>query len=173
MQNRNQLGQIQSFYRVLRGVPNATADISGSEEYPAIKGTALFYQTSGGVLVTVFAAGLPTGKLPCEGPVFALHIHSGGACMGDLADPFRAAKTHYNPDDCPHPYHAGDLTPLFGSSGEAFSVLLTDRFSVKDVIGRTLVVHRDPDDFTTQPAGNAGKKIACGVIQPTRRGLYG
>ena len=53
------------------------------------------------------------------------------------------------------------------------AVLLTDRFSVKDVIGRTLVVHRDPDDFTTQPAGNAGKKIACGVIQPTRRGLYG
>ena len=41
----------------------------------------------------------------------------------------------------------------------------TDRFSVNEIIGRTVVIHSDPDDFHTQPAGNAGKKIACGVIQ--------
>ena len=40
----------------------------------------------------------------------------------------------------------------------------TDRFHVRDIIGRTVVIHSDPDDFRTQPAGNAGTKIACGVI---------
>ena len=44
-------------------------------------------------------------------------------------------------------------------------MVLTDRFSVAEVIGRTLVIHSDPDDFRTQPSGNAGTKIACGVIR--------
>ena len=42
--------------------------------------------------------------------------------------------------------------------------VLTDRFSVSDILGRTLVIHISPDDFTTQPSGNSGKKIACGQI---------
>lgn len=40
----------------------------------------------------------------------------------------------------------------------------TDRFYVDEIIGKTVIVHEDPDDFHTQPSGNAGKKIACGVI---------
>lgn len=43
--------------------------------------------------------------------------------------------------------------------------VLTDRFRVRDIIGRTVVIHSGPDDFHTQPAGNAGEKIACGVIR--------
>jgi len=44
----------------------------------------------------------------------------------------------------------------------------TDRFSVDEIIGRTVVIHSDPDDFLSQPAGNAGKKIACGEIRKWR-----
>lgn len=169
MQHQTQLEQIQSFYRALRGVPGATADLTGSEDYPAIRGTVLFYQTTAGVLVTVRVTGLPHGQDGCAAPVFALHIHSGPLCRGDREDPFKDAMTHYNPGDCDHPHHAGDLAPLFGNHGDAFSVMLTDRFSVREIIGRAVIIHLNPDDFTTQPAGNAGKKIACGLIRQTRR----
>jgi len=63
-----------------------------------------------------------------------------------------------------HPHHAGDLPPLFGNNGYALSMFLTTRFSVSEIIGRTVILHSAPDDFTSQPAGNSGVKIACGVI---------
>jgi Cu-Zn family superoxide dismutase len=44
--------------------------------------------------------------------------------------------------------------------------MVTNRFSIQDIIGRTVVIHSGPDDFRSQPAGNAGKKIGCGVIYP-------
>ena len=83
---------------------------------------------------------------------------------GTPVDPFSDALTHYNPDTCAHPQHAGDLPPLFGNNGYAFSMFLTNRFSVSEIIGRTVILHSAPDDFTSQPAGNSGVKIACGVI---------
>ena len=169
MQQDNQLARIQALYHALNGVPNGVAELRGSETDPQLHGTALFYQTRGGALVTVYAAGLPTAGNACERPIFALHIHSGTACTGDETDPFMDARSHYNPEGCAHPFHAGDLTPLFGNQGTAFSVLLTDRFSVEEVYGKTLILHRNPDDFTTQPSGNAGTKMACGIIRPTRR----
>lgn len=64
-----------------------------------------------------------------------------------------------------HPDHAGDLPPLMRSNGNAFSAVVTDRFTPSDIVGRTVVIHSNPDDFSTQPSGNAGKKIACGVIR--------
>ena len=66
---------------------------------------------------------------------------------------------------CEHPNHAGDLPPLFGNNGFALSLFLTNRFTVDEVIGRTIIIHDHPDDFTTQPSGNSGTKIACGVIR--------
>jgi len=56
------------------------------------------------------------------------------------------------------------LIPLFSNSGYAWSSFLTNRFTVDQIIGRTVIIHSDPDDFTTQPSGNSGKKIACGEI---------
>ena len=73
--------------------------------------------------------------------------------------------SHYNPKDCEHPYHAGDLPSLFGNNGLAAAAFLTDRFFVDDVIGKVVIIHDHPDDFTTQPSGSSGTKIACGVIQ--------
>ena len=54
-------------------------------------------------------------------------------------EPFKDAGAHFNPCDCPHPYHKGDLPPLFGANGKAFSMFMTNRFKVCDVIGKTVV----------------------------------
>lgn len=149
---------------VLKNKPDAMAEIKGSEKFRRIKGCARFYQTKCGVLVKIQVSGLPKENEACKNPVFALHIHSGSTCQGNNEDPFADVMTHYNPNECPHPYHAGDLPPLFGNNGNAFAVFLTDRFKVSEIVGKTIIIHSNPDDFTTQPSGNSGAKIACGEI---------
>lgn len=144
--------------------PQAFSRINGSAEFRDINGIVQFYQTSTGVLVATKVSGLPKNKDFCKQPIFAFHIHSGSSCTGNETDYFKNVLTHYNPNNCPHPYHKGDMPPLFGVNGLAFSVFLTDRFSINEIIGKTIVIHENPDDFTTQPAGNSGKKIACGEI---------
>lgn len=143
---------------------DAVAIIKGSADYPKIKGLVRFYQTNSGVYVITSVTGLPKGDAACNSPIFAMHIHTGGSCESTNAEPFPLTKAHYNPDECMHPYHAGDLPPLFSAGGIAMSSVLTNRFTVNEIIGKTVVIHLKPDDFTTQPAGNSGEKIACGVI---------
>lgn len=145
--------------------PNAIAQLKGSPDYPSIDATAEFYQTKAGVIVAVYASGLPTNNNVCNQPIFAMHIHSGGSCSGDESDYFANAKMHYNPSNCPHPYHAGDMPPLFGVNGYAFSMFMSNRFMVKDILGKVIIIHANPDDFTTQPSGDSGEKIACGIIK--------
>ena len=149
---------------VLRRKADAAAIVRGSRDYPDIQGRVLFYQTRCGVVVRADIMGLPRGDGSRDGRIFAFHIHSGCECSGNSADPFANADGHYDPDGCPHPYHAGDMPPLFGAGGRAFLTFLTDRFTVSEIIGKTVIIHDSPDDFTSQPAGNAGTKIACGVI---------
>lgn len=156
-----------SLCRVLTRRADGFAQIRGSAAYPDIRGTVLFYAVRGGVLVRAEITGLSKGGA-CESPIFAFHIH-GGVCSGNADDPFADAGMHYNPGNCPHPYHAGDLPPLFGANGNALLVCLTDRFGMDEIYSKTVIIHAKPDDFTTQPSGNAGEKIACGVIQPTAR----
>ena len=140
------------------GCPDAVACVKGGEQAPCLTGRVEFYQKSEGVLLVARVSGLPREN---ETGFFAFHIHEGGACSGkDFAD----TGGHYNPESRPHPFHAGDLPPLLSSNGRAFLTVLTDRFCVKDVIGRTVVIHGGPDDFHTQPSGDAGTKIACGLI---------
>ncbi|MBQ7797798.1 MAG: superoxide dismutase family protein [Clostridia bacterium] len=145
--------------------PQARAIINGSTLYPSIKGDIWFYNTEYGVLIVAHIEGLPNPIGRCNSPIFALHIHEGNSCTGNTSDPFANAGTHYNPNACPHPYHAGDLPPLFGVNGNAFSATLTNRFDINDIIGKTIIIHSSSDDFRTQPAGNSGTKIACGEIQ--------
>lgn len=141
--------------------PDAAADIRGSETYPDLRGQVRFYQQRYGVLVKVNVQGLPD----TEAGFFGFHIHAGDRCTGaDFAD----TGSHYNKVEAPHPSHAGDLPPLLSCHGDAFMAVLTDRFRLTDIIGRTVVLHNNADDFRTQPAGNAGAKIACGVIRRTR-----
>ena len=113
-------------------------------------------------------SGLPQGTEPCVQRFFGFHIHGGERCSGTEEEPFADADGHYNPDGCPHPNHRGDLLPLLGNRGRALQVFLTDHFRVREVLGRTVIVHAGVDDFTAQPSGNAGKMIACGEIRPVR-----
>lgn len=141
----------------------AIAQIQGGNGYPYLNGTATFVQTGNGVLVTVSINKLPQNSV-CNGGIFALHIHEGESCTGNDEDQFSNAKTHYNPLNCPHPYHAGDLPPLIGNSGYAYMSVLTNRFTVNEIINKVIIVHENKDDFSTQPSGNSGKKIGCGKI---------
>ncbi|MBQ9112502.1 MAG: superoxide dismutase family protein [Clostridia bacterium] len=153
------------FGGILRRRPTAQASVRGSDRYPEIYGTVEFYETPFGVMVAAQISGLPSPVGDCYSPVFGFHIHGGGSCTGNADDPFANAGMHYDPRRCPHPYHAGDLPPLFGADGYAFSMFLTDRFTVDEIIGKTVIIHSRPDDFTTQPSGNSGVKMACGRIE--------
>ena len=139
------------------GRPAASARIEGDGRNRRIRGTVRFFPFREGVLVVADIHGLPRP----EG-FFAFHIHAGGSCEGAG---FPETGTHYNPSRAPHPDHAGDLPPLLSNRGDAFLAVYTDRFTIPEIIGRTAVIHSRPDDFTTQPAGAAGEKIACGVIR--------
>lgn len=167
MRNRWYFSDIGS---VLCKRPNAVAIIKGSNSYSEIKGRVLFHQMNNEVLVRAEIVCLSASLDSYTEPIFAFHIHEGKTCGSPCGDePFKDAGAHFNPCDCPHPYHKGDLPPLFGANGKAFSMFLTDRFKVADIIGKTVVIHKNPDDFTTQPSGNSGERIACGVIMPLIR----
>ena len=136
-------------------LPSAVACISGGRNNPALKGTVRFDQNCGGVLVTAEVSGLPRDGF------YAFHIHEGNSCGGiDFAE----SGSHYNPSGAAHPNHAGDLPPLLSHNGRARMSVLTGRFRVDEIIGKTVIVHSNPDDFTTQPSGNPGEKLACGIV---------
>ena len=138
--------------------PNAIARIKGGADAPHLSGEVRFYQECGNVLVVADISGMPNCG---ETGFFALHIHEGGSCD---SEGFAQTGGHYNPKEMAHPNHAGDLPPLMRCGDRAFLAVRTDRFCVQEIIGKTVVIHDGPDDFQSQPAGNAGMKIACGVI---------
>lgn len=102
------------------------------------------------------------------------HIHEAGDCSsGDGM----SAQGHFNPLGKPHgspasaEHHAGDL-PALKSDKNGVAKLdtvvggITVAPGPTSIVGRGLIVHADPDDFKTQPNGNSGARLACGVIQP-------
>ena len=143
------------------GAPSAYALIKGVGAYAGISGELRLYSVYRGTLAVLDVSGLPengTGFYGC-------HIHEGASCTGDQQDLLKDTKGHYNPAGQQHPEHAGDLPPLLGNQGRAWISVYTRRFFPEDVVGRTLVIHEMPDDFRTQPAGDSGMKMACGVIR--------
>lgn len=139
------------------GRPAAEACLRGECREREIVGTVRFYPYCDGVLVAAELCGLPDPD-----GVYAFHIHEGCSCEGRG---FPETGGHYDPEDRPHPEHAGDLPPIFAHKGRAFMAVYTGRFCLSEIIGRTIVLHARPDDFTSQPAGAAGAKIACGEIR--------
>ncbi len=138
--------------------------------YPAsqsqARGTVSFYKKSGDeVRVDATFSGLPPGN-------HAFHIHEKGDCSTPDAS---SAGGHFNPHHMPHggpdarQRHVGDFGNLAADSdGNAhYSRVFTNlEFSGEaSIIGRGVIVHEKPDDMQTQPSGNAGARIACGVIE--------
>jgi len=131
-------------------------------------GEATFEQVGDKVHVVVYVQGLKPGQ------EHGLHIHEVGDCSsGDGM----STKGHFNPFGKPHAHqgtsdrHAGDLPALkAGKDGRAKVDVMVDIITVAagpaSIVGRGLIVHADPDDYKTQPTGNAGARIACGVIRP-------
>lgn len=142
------------------------ATFEGGPLQPGITGTIAFRNVRGGARVTVEVDGLPRYR-PGQPPIgpHGFHIHEGTSCeVGDTTNPFQAAGGHWNPDGQPHGNHAGDFPVLFSEDGKARMTFFTDRFRAEDVVGRTVIIHINPDDYRTQPAGDSGLRLACGNI---------
>lgn len=145
LKNKKSMGGLSEICERMKQRPCAVARISGSCEYPEIRGCVWFYKTEMGVLVAAEVSGLPEACGKCNSPFFGFHIHEGHCC--------------------PHPEHAGDMPPLLADCGYALQVFLTDKYCIDDIIGRTVIIHAKLDDFTSQPSGNSGEMIACGEIR--------
>ena len=156
--------------------PALIAGLGGSAQYPAVHGTAFVYWLPVGFYIVLELRGLPPSQ------VFGLHIHDGTVCEpldGEaFSHPTLGAQAGRHLNNCGdglwssrHPYHAGDLPPVFSNAeGEAVMQIYIDRAALDEVAGKPLVLHRMPDDFKTQPApdaraaGGSGIRIACGVL---------
>jgi superoxide dismutase, Cu-Zn family len=149
-----------------KDAPRATAQLNPTKGNKTF-GEATFEQVGNKVRTVIFVQGLKPGQ------EHGLHIHEGADCSGDAM----GAKGHFNPHGKPHgrpdsaERHAGDLPPLRANKAGRANVqadidIITVTPGPASIIGRALVVHADPDDFKTQPTGNSGARIACGVIQP-------
>lgn len=146
------------------------AEIKGGPLAPSIKGFVYFIDVPGGTEVCAYIDGLPPYQpaIGDEGPIgpHGFHLHERGTCeVGDPADPFQAAGHHWNPDNQPHGNHIGDFPVLFSNNGFARMCFFTNRFKPWDVVGRAVIIHQKPDDYRSQPAGDAGKRLACGVVK--------
>ena len=144
--------------------PSAYAKLSGNASNPGLQGIAYFYPAPfGGVLIEVEVYGLPYQNIPPYSQFYALHIHE----FGDCSDDFSKTGSHYARPGQLHPDHAGDMPPLLGNQGYAWSAFYDKRFRIDDIIGKSVVIHLSRDDFTSQPAGDSGVKIGCGEIKRT------
>lgn len=146
--------------RFLLQCPCCIAVVSGSPKYPEIHGTVSFFKACEGSLVVAEIFNLPSAN-----GVFAMHIHNGTECSGNADDPFANAGSHLNLHNDEHPFHTGDLPALFSNNGYAWTAVYTNRFQPMQVKGRPIIIHASPDDYHSQPSGNSGGKIACGIIK--------
>lgn len=148
----------------------AYAQITGSQFAPNLKGKIIFRDIPGGVEICVEVTGLPeyqpaTNSSPQIGP-HGFHLHLTGTCeIGDPENPYQDAGGHYNPNNQPHGNHAGDFPVLFSNNGYARMCFYTNKFTVFDILNKSIIIHQSPDDFKSEPAGNSGKRIGCGVIK--------
>ena len=150
------------YYEATIMKPFACAKILGNSAFPNLYGEAHFYEDpSKGIWIEVKVRGLPDQNTPNRSSFYGMHIHE----IGNCSIPFDKTGSHYNPANAAHPNHAGDLPPLLSSHGYAYSLFYTTRFHADEIMNRSLIIHSDRDDFTTQPAGNSGSKIGCGILR--------
>ena len=139
-------------------------DASGKEV-----GAATFTVTPSGVLISLDLTAVPPGE-------HGFHVHTTGKCE---PPDFKSAGPHFNPDQTKHGFmtpegpHAGDLPNLHVPADGKLqvevlepNVTLSGEAPLLDADGSALVIHAGADDYKTDPAGNSGNRIACGVITP-------
>jgi Cu-Zn family superoxide dismutase len=127
-------------------------------------GSVRMWETPGGVTFRIAAAGLPHG-------IHGIHVHAVGRCEGPA---FTTAGPHWNPAAKKHGFnnpagpHAGDLSNVTvagnGVLQEAVTLAHASFATMLDADGAALVIHAKADDYVTDPSGNSGDRIACGVI---------
>jgi Cu-Zn family superoxide dismutase len=144
--------------------PTATAPLE-AKSGSTVTGTANFTQKGKEVTVVVNVDKAPPGK-------HAVHIHDKGDCSSPDG---KSAGDHWNPTTDQHGawtaehHHMGDIGNMdVGPDGKGTITLTTDKWAIgagaNSVVGHAIIVHGGVDDFKTQPTGNAGPRIACGVI---------
>ena len=149
--------------------PTLTSDIAGAQLAGpgGVTGVVTFTQEAGGVHVVARVQGAKPGT-------HGFHLHAGGSC--DAPD-FKSAGDHFNPGSTAHgdpaaaPHHAGDFGNVeVGADGTGRLELTSADLSIggggaNDILGKTVIFHQGKDDFKTQPSGNSGPRVACGVVQ--------
>src|SRR5262245_7033989 len=144
------------------GATASLKDASGNEV-----GKAALTETPSGVLIRLDLTAAPSGE-------HALHFHAVGKCE---PPDFKSAGPHFNPGEHKHGIenpegpHAGDMPNLHVSESgkltvEILNPLVSQLSALLDQDGSALIIHADSDDYHTDPAGNAGDRIACGVVAP-------
>lgn len=143
----------------------ATATLEPRSKSKA-KGTVAFEEVPDGVQIVVEAEGLTPGE-------HGFHVHEKGDCSAPDAE---SAGAHFDPTKQPHgapdapARHAGDFGNLTaGADGKAQTTIVMKGITIADgptsIVGKGFIVHEQADDFKTQPTGDAGGRVACGVIQ--------
>ena len=130
-----------------------------------VQGEVLFQETDQGVHVKVVARGLTPG-------MHGFHVHEVGDCS---APDFESAGEHFAPGGHAHgapaaSSHAGDLGNVEADANGTVETEVMARHvelkaGTRSIAGRAIVIHAQPDDLTSQPSGNAGARVACGVIE--------
>lgn len=152
------------------GTPGVALAASAALKSPegADMGTLRLSQTGGGVKITGTVSGLTPGE-------HAFHIHAVGKCE----PPFSSAGGHFNPFGSPHGKeaggpHAGDMDNIVAGDDGKVSIDVVNarvtlnengKASLFDADGSAIVIHEGPDDYRSQPSGDAGGRVACGVVQ--------
>lgn len=162
----NEMTNIFSSYKPNH--PTAIAILVGGPTAPDLKGDVLFYQLDDGVYIKAYIVGIPDINSKGEKTRFhGFHIHERGNCYpGTKEEPFPFVGGHFNPTNKDHPFHAGDLPPVLACDGVGILSFFTNAFTVLNILERSIILHENRDDLTSQPSGDSGKKIACGFIRP-------
>lgn len=158
------LGSLYYYRFPLHNTPSSAAAVIYPTRGNKVTGIVRFIQKKEGIHVTAQITGLTEGK-------HGFHVHEYGECSSHDG---MCTGDHFNPTNAPHGaptnkiVHVGDLGNIVADKdGNASYNEINPHmtlFGPNSIIGRGLIIHADPDDLTSQPTGNSGKRIGCGVI---------